>query len=66
MLMALKVAETPPDWPNQLRGPYHLPENQCNWKTNTSMNMKVGEINQYYAYKILDVLDYAKVVNQCE
>ena len=48
-----------PDWANQLRGSYHLPENQYNWKTNSSMNMKVGDIIQYYAYKISDVLDQA-------
>ena len=37
--------------------PTHLPENQYNWKTNSGMNVKVGDIIQYYAYKILDVLD---------
>ena len=36
---------------------YHLPENQDNRKTNSSMNMKVGDIIQYYTCKILDVLD---------
>ena len=35
----------------------HLPENRYNWKTNSGMNVKVGDIIQYYAYKILDVLD---------
>ena len=30
------------------------------------MNVKVGDIIQYYAYKIADVLDKAQVVNQCE
>ena len=37
--------------------PTHLPENQCNWKTNSIMNMKVSDIIQYYAYKTLDILD---------
>ena len=30
------------------------------------MNVKVGDIIQYYTYKIADVLDKALVVNQCE
>ena len=30
------------------------------------MNMQVGDIIQYYAYKILDVLDQSEVVSQCE
>ena len=34
----------------------HLPEKQYNWKTNNSINMKVGNIIQYYAYKILGCL----------
>ena len=37
--------------------PTHLPENRYNWKTNSGMNVKVGDIIQYYAQKILDVLD---------
>ena len=30
------------------------------------MNEQVGDIIQYYAYKILDLLDEAQLVNQCE
>ena len=45
----------------QIKGeaPTHLPETRYNWKTNSGMNVKVGDIIQYYAYKILDVLDLA-------
>ena len=39
--------------------PTHLPENRYNWKTNSGMNVKVGDIIQCYAYKIADVLDQA-------
>ena len=60
------LLQNPTDWANQFRSSYHLLENQYNWKTISSMNMKVGDIIQYYAYKILDALDKALVANQCE
>ena len=31
----------------------HLPKNQYNWKTNSSMNMKVGDIIHYYSLFII-------------
>ena len=34
-----------------------LPENRYDRKTNSGMNLKVSDIIQYYAYKIIDVLD---------
>ena len=37
--------------------PTHLPENRYDWKTKSGMNVKVGDIIQYYAHKITDVLD---------
>ena len=37
--------------------PNLLPGNRYNWKTNSGMNVKVGDIFQYHAYKIIDVLD---------
>ena len=53
----LNLLQNPPDWGKSVESLLPSERNQYNWKTNSSMNMKVDDIIQYYAYKILDVLD---------